>query len=579
MALKTCKSISVSPNGWTDQELGFAWLQNDFDPATREKAAGKYRLLILDGHNSHCTFSFCKYAADNKIIIICLPSHTTHALQPCDVGAFGPLAQSWKRIVTLASQDLIAIRKDNLLEYYHTARTEAFKPTTIQSAFRKTGIWPLNPDAIPHSYFEPSKNTTTQAAQPLPAHLPSILVPTPTPTPIPTPVPTPTPSAATAAALHHDSDIPVEEPVNELPDEDEEPMERYHIEVPPPLPGTSSRQQLRAENMLLRDIIRQAGIALEEDYAQMKLMDMENERLRKRAFEKERRKKLNKLTSGHARHMTAEENINLLARQDWESRMKDILKEAAPRFKVLKKNILDYHKEIEKARKVAEREAKKAAAAAIRAERARGRGRGTRGGRRGVRRGARGRGAEPVREAGVGVDDSDSESTGTAELSERDSDSDSESEAEIPIPRSRRERPVRVIQGRHEGLAVREMDGESAARDEGNQRTERPRPRPLMRNHIPEIRDEGEVGTSGDIISTGERSEADLEQEEFGCEHDIGTKCDANLVPRMMEGGLGIQVEGIEVAPTMQSGDVEPQVGPSRRRNPRRGKQSKMEKT
>ena len=104
-------SISISPNGWTDQELGSQWLQNDFDPATREKAAGQYRLLILDGHNSHCTFAFCKYAADHKILIICLPSHTTHALQPCDVGVFGPLAQSWKRVVTLASQSLIAIRR------------------------------------------------------------------------------------------------------------------------------------------------------------------------------------------------------------------------------------------------------------------------------------------------------------------------------------------------------------------------------------------------------------------------------------------------------------------------------------
>ena len=128
-------SISLSPNGWTDQELGSAWLQNDFDPATRQKAAGRYRLLILDGHNSHCTFKFCKYAADNKIIVLCLPPHTTHALQPCDVGAFGPLAQSWKRVVTLASQSLIPITKANFLSYYHTARSEGLKPTTIQSAF------------------------------------------------------------------------------------------------------------------------------------------------------------------------------------------------------------------------------------------------------------------------------------------------------------------------------------------------------------------------------------------------------------------------------------------------------------
>src|SRR5271155_1427231 len=315
-------SISISLNGWTDQELGATWLQNDFDPATRDKAAGEYRLLILDGHNSHCTFTFCKYAADKKIIIICLPSHTTHALQPCNVGAFGPLAQSWKRLITLASQSLIAIRKDNLLTYYHSARTEALKLSTIQSAFRKTGIWPLNRHAIPPSAFEPSKNTTTQAAQPLPATLPSILVPTPNQTP----TPTPTTSTATATALHHDADIPVEG----SSDDEEEPMEWYHIAVPPPIPGTSSRQALRAENMMLRDIISQAGIALEKSYAQMKLMDLENERLRKQVFEKGKKKNQNKLTSGHARHMTAAENLDLLARQDWERGIKDVFKEAAP---------------------------------------------------------------------------------------------------------------------------------------------------------------------------------------------------------------------------------------------------------
>jgi DDE superfamily endonuclease len=332
-------SISISPNGWTDQELGIAWLRNDFDPATRDKAAGQYRLLILDGHNSHCTFSFCNYAVDNKIIIICLPSHTTHAFQPCDVSTFGPLAQSWKQVVTLASQSLIAIKKDNLLVHYHTAHVEALKPTTIQSAFRKTGIWPVNRDVIPQTAFEPSKNTTTQAAQPLPAHLPSILVPTPTPmpiptptpTPIPTPVPTPMPSDTITIPLRCNADMPVGA-AEGLPVE-EEPMQRYHIEIPPPLPGTSSRQALRAENMTLRDIIKQAGIALEEDYAQMKLMDLENERLRKRVFEKEKQKNPHKLSSGRVWHMTAAKQLDLLAQQDWGSCMKEVFKEVALRFK------------------------------------------------------------------------------------------------------------------------------------------------------------------------------------------------------------------------------------------------------
>jgi hypothetical protein len=78
--------------------------------------------------------------------------------------------------------------------------------------------------------------------------------------------------------------------------------------------------------------------------------------------------------------MIAAENLDLLTRQDWEGWMKEVFKEAALQFKSLKKNILDYHKEIEKARKAAEHEVKKAVTAAERAVRARGHVRGNRGG-------------------------------------------------------------------------------------------------------------------------------------------------------------------------------------------------------
>ena len=71
--------------------------------------------------------------------------------------------------------------------------------------------------------------------------------------------------------------------------------------------------------------------------------------------------------------MTAAKNLDLLAQQDWESKIKNVFKEAAPWFKVLKKNILNFHKEIERAKKVVEHEAKKATAAAERATRSCGR--------------------------------------------------------------------------------------------------------------------------------------------------------------------------------------------------------------
>ena len=47
-------------------------------------------LLTLDGHGSHFTPDALKRAADEGIIIFCIPPNTTHRAQPLDVSFFGP---------------------------------------------------------------------------------------------------------------------------------------------------------------------------------------------------------------------------------------------------------------------------------------------------------------------------------------------------------------------------------------------------------------------------------------------------------------------------------------------------------
>ena len=47
--------FSCNSKGWTSNEHGVQWLRRCFEPATREKAKGEYRLLICDGHDSHIT--------------------------------------------------------------------------------------------------------------------------------------------------------------------------------------------------------------------------------------------------------------------------------------------------------------------------------------------------------------------------------------------------------------------------------------------------------------------------------------------------------------------------------------------
>ncbi|KAI8649068.1 HTH CENPB-type domain-containing protein [Fusarium keratoplasticum] len=60
-------AIATTQNGWTDNETGLEWLKH-FDRHTTNRSIGSYRLLILDGHESHHSIEFERYCEENKII-------------------------------------------------------------------------------------------------------------------------------------------------------------------------------------------------------------------------------------------------------------------------------------------------------------------------------------------------------------------------------------------------------------------------------------------------------------------------------------------------------------------------------
>jgi len=84
--------FASSHNGWTSDELGLSWLQSLLHKQTLDKARRDWRLLILDGHGSHCTLNFLEWCRSNRILVAVFPPHSTHRLQPLDVRLFRPLA-------------------------------------------------------------------------------------------------------------------------------------------------------------------------------------------------------------------------------------------------------------------------------------------------------------------------------------------------------------------------------------------------------------------------------------------------------------------------------------------------------
>jgi hypothetical protein len=112
--------ISLSPSGWNNNEIGLAWLEQVFDQYTKQRA-GSWRLLILDGHRSHITKEFFEYCDRHRILLIILPLHSTHTLQPLDVGLCKPLSQAYSNELTNylhKAQGLLPIKKGDFFPFF-----------------------------------------------------------------------------------------------------------------------------------------------------------------------------------------------------------------------------------------------------------------------------------------------------------------------------------------------------------------------------------------------------------------------------------------------------------------------------
>jgi hypothetical protein len=82
---------ACSKSGYTDSKISLEWLVRVFSPQTRARAHQKPRILIRDGLGTHESLEILEYCLENNIILCRIPSHTSHKLQPCDIGVFGPL--------------------------------------------------------------------------------------------------------------------------------------------------------------------------------------------------------------------------------------------------------------------------------------------------------------------------------------------------------------------------------------------------------------------------------------------------------------------------------------------------------
>ena len=146
--------LGKSQNGWMTQELFFGWISRHF--ATKIPSDRPVCLLV-DGHSSHIDLDVSNFCQQDGILLYCLPPHTSHVLQPLDVGFFSPLKLSWKVAATEYQQtEGRAVNKQSFAKVFRSAYLRVVKLSTIVNAFRACGIYPVNRNAIKPKKLQPS---------------------------------------------------------------------------------------------------------------------------------------------------------------------------------------------------------------------------------------------------------------------------------------------------------------------------------------------------------------------------------------------------------------------------------------
>ncbi|OHW94805.1 pogo transposable element with krab domain [Colletotrichum incanum] len=140
--------IATSVNGWTTNERGLDWVKH-FDRHTKPQTKGKYSLLVVDGHESHHSADFELYCKANDIVTLCMPAHSSHILQPLDVGCFGPLKKAYGRqIEDRMRRGVTHITKEDFFPAYREAFSKAMTEKNIKGGFRGAGIVPLSAESV-----------------------------------------------------------------------------------------------------------------------------------------------------------------------------------------------------------------------------------------------------------------------------------------------------------------------------------------------------------------------------------------------------------------------------------------------
>ncbi|XP_053385176.1 uncharacterized protein LOC128550335 [Mercenaria mercenaria] len=150
---------TVTESGWSNSTVFRRYIEHHLIKYLPERSVEDPVLVLYDGHKSHINLNLIDWAKTQNLILFILPAHTSHVLQPLDVGCFGPFERVYSAVCHKFMREHCgqSITRYNVCSLGCSAYSKALSAGNLQASFRKTGIYPYNPNAVDPSNFKPSE--------------------------------------------------------------------------------------------------------------------------------------------------------------------------------------------------------------------------------------------------------------------------------------------------------------------------------------------------------------------------------------------------------------------------------------
>lgn len=154
-----------SESGCINSDLFKKWFLKHFLVHARKE---RPLLLIFDGHKSPVNLEVVEAARRDDVVLLCLPPHCPHLLQPLNAGLFALLKQRFAALLGdgCVTDSHFAVSKKEFSGVfkgtYQVAKEEE-GVRIVTDGFSKCGIYPLNPFIINEGHLIPSQSMSPVA--------------------------------------------------------------------------------------------------------------------------------------------------------------------------------------------------------------------------------------------------------------------------------------------------------------------------------------------------------------------------------------------------------------------------------